>query len=44
MEMSVEEELRELKRRAAEMDADHSKCIPMKKVYEILMSRLKERL
>ena len=42
--MSVEEELRELKRCAAEMDADYSKCIPMEKVYEILMSRLKERL
>lgn len=44
MEMSVEEELGELKRRTAEMDADPSKCIPMEKVYEILVARLKERL
>lgn len=42
MEMFVEEELEQLKRRAAEMDADPSKCIPMEKVYEIVMTRLKE--
>lgn len=44
MEMSVEEELGELKRRTTEMDEDPSKCIPMEKVYEIVMTRLKERL
>ncbi len=42
MEMSVEEWLGELKCRAAEMEADPSKCIPMEKVYEIVMTRLKE--
>lgn len=42
MEMFVEEELEQLKRRAAERDADPSKCIPMEKVYEIVMTRLKE--
>ena len=37
---SVEDELEELKRRAAEMEKDPSVCIPHEEVYERVMSRL----
>ena len=39
-DMSVEDELRELNRRAAEMEKDPSVCIPHEEVYEKIMSRL----
>ena len=39
-DMSVEDELKELKRRAAEMDSNPSVCIPHEEVYERVMSRL----
>ena len=38
--MSVEDELKELNRRAAEMENDPSVCIPIEKVRELVMSRL----
>ena len=39
-DMSVEDELKELNRRAAEMENDPSVCIPIEKVRELVMSRL----
>lgn len=39
-DLSVEDELRELNRRAAEMESDPSVCIPHEEVYERVMSRL----
>ena len=39
-DMSVEDELKELNRRAAEMDNDPSVRIPHEEVYERVMSRL----
>ena len=39
-EMSVEDELKELNRRAAEMENDPSVCIPHEEAYERVMSRL----
>ena len=39
-DMSVEDELKELKRRAAEMENDPSVCIPHEEVYDRVMSRL----
>lgn len=39
-DMSVEDELKELNRRAAEMENDPSVCIPHEEVYERVMSRL----
>jgi hypothetical protein len=42
MEMSVEEELGELKRRAAEMESNPSVCIPHEEVYETVMARIKK--
>ena len=39
-DMSVEDELKELNRRAAEMETDPSVCIPHEEVYEKVMSRL----
>ena len=38
--MSVEEELEELKHRAAEMENEPSVCIPHKEVYDRVMTRL----
>ena len=39
-DMSVEDELKELKRRAAEMENDPSVCISHEEVYERVMARL----
>lgn len=39
-DMSVEDELKELNRRATEMERDPSVCIPHEEVYERVMSRL----
>ena len=39
-DMSVEDELKELNRRAAEMENDPSVCIPHEEVYERVMSRM----
>ncbi|MBQ0129820.1 MAG: hypothetical protein KBT57_08295 [bacterium] len=39
-DLSVEDELRELNRRAAEMDNHPSVCIPIERVRELVMSRL----
>ena len=39
-DLSVEDELKELNRRAAEMDNDPSVCIPIERVRELVMSRL----
>ena len=39
-DMSVEDELKELKRRAAEMENDPSVCIPHEEGYDRVMSRL----
>ena len=39
-DMSVEDELKELNRRAAEMESDPSVCIPIERVRELVMSRL----
>lgn len=39
--MSVEDELKELKRRAAEMENNPSVCIPHEEVYERVMARLR---
>lgn len=39
-DMSVEDELGELNRRAAEMENDPSACIPHEEVYKRVMSRL----
>lgn len=38
--MSVEEELEELNRRAAEMEKDLSVCVPHEEVYDRIMARL----
>ena len=38
--MSVEDELKEQKRRAAEMENNPSVCIPHEEVYEQVMTRL----
>lgn len=38
--MSVEDELKELSRRATEMENDPSVCIPHEEVYDKVMSRL----
>jgi hypothetical protein len=40
--MSGEEELEELKRRAAEMENNPSVCISHERVYEMVMARLKK--
>ena len=39
-DMSVEVELKELKRRAAEMESNPSVCIPHEEVYDRVMARL----
>jgi hypothetical protein len=39
-DMSVEDELKELNRRAAEMENDSSVCIPHEEVYDRVMARL----
>lgn len=39
-DMSIEDELKELNRRAAEMESNPSVCIPHEEVYERVMSRL----
>ena len=41
-DMSAEEDLKELKRRAAEMENDPSVCIPHEEVYETVMARIKK--
>ena len=38
--MSVEDELKELNRRAVEIENDPSVCLPHEEVYERVMSRL----
>ena len=38
--LSVEEELRELNRRAAEMENDPSVCIPHEEIYAMVMAKL----
>ena len=39
-DMSVEDELKELNRRAAEIENDSSVCIPHEEVYDRVMSRM----
>ena len=39
-DMSVEDELKELNRRAEEMETDPSVCIPHEEVYDRVMARL----
>ena len=39
-EFSVEDELKELKRRAIEMKNDPSVCIPIENVYDLVMERV----
>lgn len=38
--MSVEEELEELKRRAAEMENNPMVCIPHEKIYEMVKAKI----
>lgn len=40
--MTVEDELKELNRRAEEMENNPSVCIPHEKVYEMVMTRVME--
>ena len=42
-DMSVEEELKELKRRVEEMENNPMVCIPHERVYEMVMARLKKK-
>ena len=41
-EMSVEEELQELNRRAKEMENNPSVCVPHEEIYETVMTRMKK--
>lgn len=41
-EMSVEDELQELNRRAEEMENNPSVCIPHERVYEMVMMRIQK--
>jgi len=40
--MSVEDELKELNRRAVEMENNPSVCIPHEEVYEMVIARIKK--
>lgn len=40
--MSVEEELKELKRRVEEMENNPAVCIPHEEVYEMVITRIKK--
>ena len=41
--MSVDDELKELNRRAEEMENNPMVCIPHERVYEMVMARLKKK-